>query len=82
MESIDKGKYPRFSPDEQKAWECLELMVRGAHNPEFTVEYFDRMNQQMLYIYKKSHKHPLIGAMAMACVEEAEKIARQKAAAG
>ena len=56
--------------------------MRGAHDPEFTVEYFDRMNQQMLYIYKKSHKHPLIGAMAMACVEEAEKIARQKAAAG
>ena len=78
---MDANKYPPFTPDEQEAWNKLELMVRGAHNPQFTVEYFDRMNQQMLYIYKKSHNHPLIGAMAMACVEEAENIARQKATA-
>lgn len=74
-----KKQYPPFPPHIAEAWHYMELMLRGAQDPEFTVEFFDRINEQVLFIHnKKARKDPVIQAMLIAAVEALEEKARKK----
>lgn len=72
-----KKSYPPFPEHLAKAWRFMELMLRGAQKPEFTVEYFDQLNKQVLYISKASKKDPVIEAMLIAAIDAIEEKARK-----